>query len=87
MEFVQAVVKVATELEELNLYGDDCDGYDLQSRKRVSLDDLCADLPSYLTFWYRFRLFQIFPSSNGYRKFSTNSFRPSSPLPLIMYRK
>ena len=54
MEFVQVVVKVATVLEELNLYGDDFDGYDLPSvQKRVSLDDLCADLASYLTFWYR----------------------------------
>ena len=27
---------------------DDCDGYGLQSRKRV---DLCADLASYPIFW------------------------------------
>ena len=42
---------VTTDLEELNLYGDDCDRYDLQ--ERVSLDDLCADLASHPIFWYR----------------------------------
>jgi hypothetical protein len=65
MEFVLEVIKVATNLEVLNLYGDDCDDY-LKSKERVSLDDLCANLASHPTFWSTFRFFQIFPSSDGY---------------------
>ena len=62
-EFVQEVLKVATKLEVLNLYGDD-DGLD--DKDRTSLDDLCSDLASHPTFWSNFRLFQIFTCTAGY---------------------
>ncbi len=64
MEFVQAVVKVATNLEVLNLYGNDYDDY--QAEEREPLDDLCINLASHPTFWSKFRLFQIFTCSAGY---------------------
>lgn len=62
MEFVQAVVKVATDLEVLNLYGDEF----LEHEERVSLDNCCTNLASHPIFWSKFRLFQIFASSAGY---------------------
>ena len=65
MEVVQEVVRVATDLEVLNLYGDDCDDYP-EVNDRVSLDNLCANLASHPTFWSTFRLFQIFSSTYGY---------------------
>ena len=65
MEFVQAVVKVANNLEVLNLYGDDYGGYP-EIEERASLDALCTDLASQPTFWSKFRLFQIFTCSAGY---------------------
>lgn len=64
MEFVQEVVKVATNLEVLNLYGDDYG--DLEIKERTSLDELCTTLASQPTFWSKFQLFQIFTCSAGY---------------------
>ena len=67
MEFVQAVVKVATDLEVLNLYGDDYDGCTCpEVKERVSLDGLCSYLATHPTFWSKFRLLQIFTCSAGY---------------------